>query len=80
MCNELGPNCPGTLVDTIRLVPGGWPKAVAAWTARRQQLIPLAKVAKVVLVKVRLREVQKMEATRAGWGGSWMDGWKVGRC
>ncbi|CAL1165672.1 unnamed protein product, partial [Cladocopium goreaui] len=30
---------------------GGWPKAVAAWTAMRQQLIPRAKVAKVVLVK-----------------------------
>lgn len=31
---------------------GGWPKAVAAWTAMRQQLIPRAKVAKVVLVKM----------------------------
>eukprot|EP00435_Cladocopium_sp_Y103_P012855 s946_g3.t1 len=46
---------------------GGWPKAVAAWTAARQ--LPRAKVAKasqVVLVKVRLREVQK-------GGSSWLD-------
>jgi hypothetical protein len=77
MFNELGPKCRGTLMDTIRLVPGGWPKAVAAWTAMRQQLIPRAKVAKVVLVKVRLREVQKMDAGQLDGAAGWMENWML---
>lgn len=77
MFNELGPKCRGTLMDTIRLVPGGWPKAVAAWTAMRQQLIPRAKVAKIVLVKVRLREVQKMDAGQLDGAAGWMENWML---
>ena len=58
---------------SLGFLPGGWPKAVAAWTSRRQQRIPkLAKVAKAkVWVKVRLREVQKWTLDGAGAGAGW---------
>ena len=65
----------GAMLWSLGFLPGGWPKAVAAWTSRRQQRIPklaklakVAKAAKVLWVKVRLREVQKWTLAGAGAG------------